>query len=148
MTDRRGRGGLTVAELAVVLSAAALLAGLAAPRLQRTILMAEAADVVEKLDAVRNAALRYRGEHGSWPEEVSPGHVPDGLRTFLPEEFAFAEEGRVLDWENWSDRAHGFVGVAVTTDDPRLGAAVLALLGDTGTWSDGRSRVSWLLEWS
>lgn len=145
---RGGRaGGFTLVELLVVFAILAILAGLAIPHLQRAIIKARAADAIADLDVVGVAAIQYHGEHQTWPPDVGRGTVPAGMEEFLPDGFSMVQEDWVLDWDNWSGRSTGFVGVTVITDEAELGEAMLALLGDAGTWTNGRDKFSWIIEW-
>ncbi|HZD06190.1 MAG TPA: hypothetical protein VE173_14865, partial [Longimicrobiales bacterium] len=115
---------------------------------ERAVLEARAADAVADMNVIRVAVLQYQAEHHVFPREKNRGRIPDGLDRFLPEGFRFAQDDFVLDYENWSGSKNGFVGVTVVTSEPDLGRAMLALLGRTGTWSNGADKVSWVIEWS
>lgn len=140
-------GGFTLLEVLIVSFLVSILAGLAMPNLQRALLRARAAEAIGALRVVRVAALQYFGEHGEWPRDVGRGVVPSDLAAYVPEGFSFRRERWVMDWENWSGRRNGFVGVTVITDEEELGDAVLSLLGDRRTWTDGRTRFSWVIDW-
>lgn len=141
------RSGLTLAELLVVVAILGILAGLAVPFIGRAGLEARAAEAVARLDMIRVAALEYHGEHDAWPPDAGRGTVPPGLESFLPDGFSLAPEGYVLDWDNWSGRRNGFVGVSVVTEEPELREAMVSLLGHAGTWRTGRTELSWIIEW-
>lgn len=147
MTRTGPRGGFTLVGLLVVTAVLAILAGLAVPWLQRAILRARAVEVLENIEVVRNGALEYLGAHGRWPPEAPRGTLPPGLHDFLPEGFSLVGSDHVLDWENFSGRDGGFVGITVVTDDPDVSSLVLSRLGRSGTWSDGGNRIGLVLKW-
>lgn len=142
----KGRGGFTLAELLVVMAILSLLAGLAIPNLQRAVLKARAADAIGDLEVIRVAVLQYQADRHEWPPDRNRGQIPPGLEEYLPDGFSFVGDDYIMDYDNWS-RNRGFVGLTIITQEPALGDAMLSLLGD-GTWTNGRDKFTWVLDWT
>ena len=128
---RFGRAGTVIALELVALSAC-----LATPVLRADALRHKAERAVREVEQVRAAAASARAKQGEWPPEATPGQVPKGLRSFLPERFSFERDGYQLDWVHWQLRddaeefapRHEFVGVSIVTQDAGLSSRVVEAL--------------------
>lgn len=145
--DTGDRRGFTLVELAVVLLIIALLAGLAVPNMTRTIDRAKAAEAYGDMDVVKNAVLQYQADNNAWPGDENRGQVPDGLEEYLPGGFSFAKDDYVLDYDNWSAKGEGFIGVTVITSEDEMGLALLDMLGPN-SWTNGSNKYTVVFEWT
>lgn len=143
----RSPDGFTVIELLVVVTVIGLLAALAQPNLQRALLKARAAEAVADLNVIKVAVMSYLGENHRWPADVNRGKIPSGLAEYLPEDFSFVQEDYTIDYDDWSTKKNGFVGLTVITKDEALGQAMLDLLG-SNTWTNGKDKFTWVIEWT
>lgn len=133
-----GRGGFSLVELLIVLLMVGILAQISIPSYQRHIRMARAAAAVSDVQTVRLAAYAYNSDTHAWPADVNRGVVPPELSPYLQPGFTFQREHYLLDWDHWvlpdgspqRSETGVLVGVSITTDDARFGAAFLDLLGD------------------
>ena len=144
---RAGRRGFTLVELAVVVAVIGFLASIAIPNFQRAVLKARATDAVSELHVIRIAVMNYVGDKHTWPADVGRGRIPTGLAEFLPSGFTFTPEGYVVDYDNWSTKSQGFIGLTVITTDAQLGQAVVDILGPN-SWTDGGTKFTWVIEWT
>jgi prepilin-type N-terminal cleavage/methylation domain-containing protein len=134
MNAARGRSGFSLVELLIVLLIIGILASLAIPTYHSMVIRARAAQVAGDLNTIKVAAYNYDADHHEWPPETAAGQVPAGLAPYLPENFSFVRDDYELDWEYWvlsgtSTSGGARVGASVVTDDTRLGAAIVRLLG-------------------
>jgi prepilin-type N-terminal cleavage/methylation domain-containing protein len=141
------RSGFSLVELMVVVLVVGLLAGIAIPNFQQALLKARAADAIADLQVIRVAVYAYVGDNYTWPADVSRGAVPAGLAEYLPENFAFSNEHYVIDYDNWSNQAQGFVGLSVITTEVGLGPVVVDML-QPNAWTNGSDRFTWVIEWT
>jgi type II secretory pathway pseudopilin PulG len=135
-------------ELLIVAAILGLLAAIAIPHYRAVVWKARAAEAIGGLNVIRVAVLNYNATHNEWPQDVNRGRTPPGLEEYLPGGFSFDQDGYVLDYDNWAGRNPGFIGLTVITDTPELGEAMLGLLGTRGTWTNGRNKFTWVLEWT
>lgn len=134
MNAAKGRSGFSLVELLIVLLIIGILASLAIPTYHSMVIRARAAQVAGDLNTIKVAAYNYDADHHEWPPETDAGQVPAGLAPYLPENFSFVRDDYELDWEYWvlsgtSTSGGARVGASVVTDDTRLGAAIVRLLG-------------------
>ena len=143
LRSRRPRAGFTLVELLLVVVIVSLLAGLAIPNYQVVVVKARAANLLGRIDVVEVAVHGYLGQNNAWPGESAAGVVPSGLVGFLPDNFSFTGDEFQLDWENGG----GLIGVAIVTDNVRLGNALVDLAG-AGRWFVSGNRYVFILEQS
>ena len=143
----RSGAGFTLVELLLVLVIMGLLASLGMPQAQRAIVKARAAEAVGDLHVVRVALHTYLSDHHVWPADVNRGQIPSGLSPYLPEGFTFDRPFYVIDYEEYSSKPQGFVGLSIITDDRDMGQAMLDLL-QPNAWTNGVRRFTWVIEWS
>lgn len=134
MNAPRERSGFSLVELLIVVLIIGILASLAIPTYQSMIIRARAAQVAGDLNTIKVAAYNYDADHHEWPAEAATGQIPAGLAPYLPDGFTFVRPYYDLDWEYWvisgTATTNGVrVGASVVTDDSRLGAAIVRLLG-------------------
>jgi len=141
------RGGFTLVELAMVVLIIALLAAIGLPNFQRAVVRARATEAIAELQVIRVAVMGYLGEHHQYPADVNRGQVPDGLGPYLPEGYTFTTEYYTIDYDNWSGKDPGFVGLSVITTDAEIGAMMIDILGDNA-WSNGSDRFTWVVDWT
>jgi prepilin-type N-terminal cleavage/methylation domain-containing protein len=145
--NARRRGGFTLVEMTVVVAVVSILARIALPNLQESVIRARAAAAMGDVDVVRTAAANYHARTNVWPAETPPGVVPAELIQDLPEGFTFERGEYQLDWEQWSlpdglpphTGPKTLIGVSIITQDDLLGNAVAALIGTNGWYSLGHS---------
>jgi hypothetical protein len=92
------------------------------------------ASATADLQAVRLAAYSSWYEHGTWPNESSPGTVPPMLVQYLPVGFSFSKPDYTLDWDNFVPPSGGTtggmqLGVVVSSTNARLMKALQDNLG-------------------
>lgn len=147
MSRPRSRRGFTLVEMVVVAAVVSILARIALPNFQESVVRARAVSAVGDVAVVRTAAANYHARSNLWPTETSPGVVPPELVADLPEGFTFERGEYQLDWEHWSlpdgipphTGAKTLIGVSIITADDLLGNAVAGLIGSNGWYSMGRS---------
>lgn len=116
--------------------------------------IARAADAVLVLDDVeimRQAVYRFYSDSAYFPVQQPGRQAPDGLRLYLPPGFTFRKPYGTLDYRNWPmavrDTAAGapnVVGVTVTVNDPRIGAAASARAHETAKFRVGTNKYTFL----
>lgn len=143
-TDRKG---FTLVELVVVVLVIALLAALAQPNLQKAIIKARAAEAVSTLQVVRVAVLNYHGDHHTYPKDVGRGQIPAGLAAYMPTGFSLTQKYYTVDYDNWSTKSQGFVGLTVITKDALIGNEMVDMLRPNA-WSNGSDKFTWVIEWT
>jgi len=143
----RPRSGSTILGLLLGLVLLSIVVGLALPRFRHARLESAAAASAADLEAIRMALISYQQSHGAWPDDATPGRIPAGLEALLPEGVDFERADHVVDYENWSGRSDGFIGLAVVTTGAPLRDAILAHLGEAGTWTDGPTGFTWVILW-
>lgn len=140
------RAGFSLAELAVVVMVVGILAAVGMPNLQQALLKARATDAVADLQVIRVAVYAYVGDNHTWPGDVSRGQIPSGLAQYLPDGFSFTTEAYVIDYDDWSSKSQGFIGLSVITNQPGLGPAMVDIL-QPNAWTNGSDRFTWVIEW-
>ena len=146
-TPRSRRGGFTLVEMVVVAAVVSILARIALPNLQESVIRARAAAAMGDVEVVRTAAANYHARTNIWPVEAPPGVVPPELVQDLPEGFTFERGEYQLDWEHWdlpdgippNTGAKTLIGVSIATTDTLFGNAVAALMGNNGWYTMGNS---------
>jgi prepilin-type N-terminal cleavage/methylation domain-containing protein len=141
-----GRSGFTLVELVIVVMVIGLLAAIGIPNFQRAVLKARATEAVSELHVIRVAVMGYLADTNTWPAEVARGRIPSGLGDYLPDGFSFAPEAYTIDYDNWSGTSEGFIGLAIITAEPELGAAMVDMLG-SNAWTNGSDKFTWVIEW-
>lgn len=134
-------------ELIVVIAVISILARLALPSFQESVIRARAAAAMGDVDVVRTAAANYHARANQWPADAPAGVVPPELVEDLPEGFTFERDGYRLDWEIWvlpdgippHTGPRTLVGVSIVTDEELLGNAVGGLMGGSGWYSMGNA---------
>ena len=141
-----GTAGFTLVQLLLALVILSILGALSRPYLHRKLLRSGAEAVLEDLDTVRSAVLRYHEDRGDWPGEVGRGIVPPELRDLLPQGFSFRNPEYTLDFDDWSHepRAGFEASLAFVPLNPEIGRLVMEELGP-GVWTDGASKFTWIL---
>lgn len=101
----RDRSGITPGDALLVLATLSLAFALAYPTLERKAMRDRAGAAGEAVEAVTQAALRYRNEHAAWPASADEGTTPPELTGYLAADVAFQAEGYTLKWDRW-ERVH------------------------------------------
>lgn len=95
----------------------------------------EAQQLLADVEVVRKAVYRFYSDSAYFPVQVAGSQVPEGLGAYLPRGFSFRKPYGSLDYRNWPMKvrdttaavsASNVVGVTVTVQDPRIGAAAEA----------------------
>ena len=96
------------------------------------------------VEIVRKAVYRFYSDSAYFPAQQAGAPAPEGLTLYLPAGFSFRKPYGTLDYRNWPmtvrDTATGapnVVGLTVTVDDPRIGAAAAARAGDVAKFAIG-----------
>lgn len=147
--DDRGRNGFTLIEMLLVVVIVGVLSQILVPNYRAMTLRARAIDLRSRIETVATAARNYQGDIHQWPEEAATGEVPDGLDPYLPDNFSFAGEDYMLDWENLDipgglpqdPSTTRILGVAIVTDNQNLGEALVNVFGTSGWYNVGTSYV-------
>ncbi|MGQ0537502.1 MAG: type II secretion system protein [Gemmatimonadaceae bacterium] len=133
----RRRRGATIIELLAVFALVAILVRIAVPRLWEMRRRATATAVIGDLQAIRLASLNYNQDSNLWPVNYAAGVTPNELVPYLPQSFSFTRPAYDLDFETWTvpsgmpgdPGSTTVIGVALVTNDPKLGPLVESLLG-------------------
>lgn len=144
----RSRRGFTLIELLVVTFLLGILASIALLKYLDMRNHAVAAQMSQELRAIHVAALNYFADKETWPAESGAGAVPVGLAALLPGQLApsFDRTQYVLDYENFGAAApEVMIGVAVTTDDPKLFAKFVGLMGSQSPFFVAGNRLTYLI---
>ena len=70
MADKRQNGGFTLIELLIVMTIIGILASIAVPSYQRSVIKAREAVLMEDLYQMRRAIDAYFADHGKYPESL------------------------------------------------------------------------------
>ena len=135
---RTQREGFSLAELMIVILIIGILARIVMPTYQDLVYRARAAQALGDLNAIRVAAYAYNTETNEWPPDVNRGTIPPELEPYLRADFSFTREHYQIDWDNWmmpdGSPKHSstdvLIGVSITTQDDRLGQALINLVGE------------------
>lgn len=97
----------------------------------------DAERLLADVEVVREAVYRFYSDSAYFPAQVPGTQVPGGIVPYLPPGFSFRRPYGTLDYRNWpmavrdtSAGASNVVGVTVTVNDPRIGAAAKARADD------------------
>lgn len=101
MTGPTRRRGATLGDVLLVLAGVALAAAVAYPRVQRGGLQARVEQAEAEVRTLADAVLRFRSEHGTWPQASSADTLAAELGALLPEGFSFAGTGYQLEVHVW-----------------------------------------------
>lgn len=141
------RKGFTLVELLVVIIVLALLAGIAVMKYIDLRNAALAAQMAQEVRAVQIAAFNYYAEKEVWPPDAGKSAVPVGLGPLLPGQLAgsFDRTYYQLDFDNFGDGGAMIVGVAITTDDPKLFAKFVRYLGTKSPFFVTGSKITYMI---
>jgi hypothetical protein len=92
---------MVVGDALLVLATLALVFALAYPRIRRTAMRDHIAQAVADVEAVVDAAARFRAEQGTWPPASESGTVPPPLAPYLPAGFSFTTSTFSLEMDVW-----------------------------------------------
>ena len=131
---RRGRRGVSFAELLVAMIFVGLLARFALPRYDEMRRRSTAAAIMGDVHAIRIAALTHYTDIGSFPPDATSGQLPPQLSANLPAGFTFERTDFDYDWHVWnvvtgSGDTETLVGITVLVSDPRLSAQLILAAG-------------------
>ena len=139
----KGRKGVSLMELLVVLLIVSILAAIARPALSGVIVKARAADAISDMQVVRMAVYTYQTDQQVWPADVTRGVVPTGLDAYLPAGFDFEKDDYTLDYDNWGGSPFT-IGVTLITSNSDLGVTLLDMLA-TPKWNSA-DKYTWVIE--
>ena len=148
---------LGVGSIPLILSVLALVCALSYPQVMRRALRLRVEHAVAAVQTVVDATERFHTEVGGWPDASGPGETAGGLAPYLPEGFAFDQNGYRLALRVWETPEEGpprrpasagpgqapvditstppgppfgsFRGVTVRSSDPRVLAGLLDRFG-------------------
>jgi prepilin-type N-terminal cleavage/methylation domain-containing protein len=148
VTARR-RAGYTLIELALTITIVGTLAAVSVPKLGDVKRRAVATQVLSDVEAVRTAAFSFFSDSGYFPPPAGSGAIPTNMGQYLPLGFTFTRPAWTLSYEAWPfgwsfRRAATLVGVAVTTNDPRVAATASAMMRDHPQVTSG-SKITFLV---
>ncbi len=95
------RAGTTTGNFLIILSILTVGAAMAYPRFHGQRLQERLDEVLETVETVRTAAMRYYAEERDWPEPAQPGSIPPALGALLPQGLAFSHGDFTLEWRRW-----------------------------------------------
>lgn len=149
------RRRVTAANVALFLGGVALVLSVAVPRLHRQTVAGRVETAVLDVTAVRDLALRFREEHGTFPDSRPAGERPPEFGTLRDGSPPFARPGYTLQWNRWNrvrepavhepvdpdadtlpsppPTIEEFGGVTVFADDAPLLAALRERFGEIST---------------
>jgi prepilin-type N-terminal cleavage/methylation domain-containing protein len=127
----KGRRGLTVIELLMVVAIVGLLASVAVPKFRELQRRAMATQLVGDYNALRVAAMTFFTDSGYFPGEASSGVIPANLTGYLPTNFTFAKKDWTLDYDHLTILKWQIVAISFTTPDRALGTTTMTLLGQS-----------------
>ena len=141
------RKGFTLVEMLTVIVVLSVLAGIAVMKYIDLRNAALAAQMAQEVRAVQIAAFNYYAEKEVWPPDAGRSAVPLGLGPLLPGQLAgsFNRGSYELDFDNFGDDGEMIVGVAVTTDDPRLFAKFVRYLGTQSPFFVTGSKITYMI---
>jgi prepilin-type N-terminal cleavage/methylation domain-containing protein len=142
------RRGFTLIELIVVTFLLGILASIALLKYMDMRNHALATQMSQELRAIHVAALNYYADTETWPAEAGAGAVPVGLGPLLPGQLAPSLDrgSYMLDFENLGPSATDvMIGVAVTSNDPKLFAKFVQHLGTQSPFFVSGSRLTYLI---
>ena len=132
MTEDRWMKALEIVSVVVIL---ATVVALAVPKSREAQRARTAQQLLDDVEVVRKAVYRFYSDSAYFPVQSAGRPVPEGLAPYLPRGFALRRPYGSFDYRNWpmavrdsssAARAENVVGVTVTVNDPRIGAAALA----------------------
>ncbi len=139
----KGRKGVTLMELLVVMLIISIIAAIVKPKLTDIIVQARAADAISDMQIIRLAAFNYQTDQHDWPPDVDRGIVPPGLEEYLPGDFDLVKDDYTLDYDNWGGSPF-VVGVTLITADSVLGRTALEMLASPN-WNLA-DKYTWVIE--
>jgi len=95
MADKRQNGGFTLIELLIVMTIIGILASIAVPSYQRSVIKAREAVLMEDLYQMRRAIDAYFADHGKYPESLESLVESKYLRDIPRDPFTNAQDS----WE-------------------------------------------------
>ena len=95
MADKRQKGGFTLIELLIVMTIIGILASIAVPSYQRSVIKAREAVLMEDLYQMRRAIDAYFADHGKYPESLESLVESKYLRDIPRDPFTNAQDS----WE-------------------------------------------------
>ena len=95
MADKRQNGGFTLIELLIVMTIIGILASIAVPNYQRSVIKAREAVLMEDLYQMRRAIDAYFADHGKYPESLESLVEAKYLRDIPRDPFTNAQDS----WE-------------------------------------------------
>jgi len=131
MNDDRWMKWLEIVSVIVIIGTVAALAVPKSGEAQRA---RAAQQLLGDVESVRKAVFRFYSDSAYFPAQVTGQPVPEALRPYLPPGFAIHRPYGSFDYRQWPmatldttvTRAPNVVGVTVTVNDPRIGAAAAA----------------------
>jgi prepilin-type N-terminal cleavage/methylation domain-containing protein len=144
----RKRRGFTLIELMVVTILLGILASIALLKYLDMRNHAIAAQMSQELRAITVAVINYHAGTDAWPAEVGAGTVPVELNGLLPGQLAssFDRTQYLLDYENFGPSATTvMIGVAVTSNDPKLFAKFVQYMGTQSPFFVSGSKMTYLI---
>lgn len=101
MTGTSNQRGLAPVDVILALGTVALVASLVYPPLRQRAFRQRMEAIVAYVDAVRDAATRYRESAGHWPADAESGALPEGLAALLPADLVRRTADYALEWNRW-----------------------------------------------
>ena len=101
MSPLHRRRAFAFVDVLMMLGGLAVVAGVAYPPLEHRAWEHRVERMVSGVEAVKDAATRYRGSHGHWPGDAARGGVPADLRPLLPTGLRLSTADYALRWRAW-----------------------------------------------